>query len=411
MNRKQLILILAALVVLGGLGLWLRSRDVGSYRTSSGAMGQKVLGEFDINTVTRVVVRQGTNSLTLSQKDDGWVVAERGEYPANFSEVGETLRKLWDLKIVQPVPGPLGASGLARLELDPAATNKPATVVELLDKDGKALRTLVLGKQHRRKPTTPSAFGDDEGWPDGRYVMLKDGSAGASLVSESFSSLEPKPESWLNRDFLKVEKPKSIAVTYPESTNSWRMTRASETNEWALADLQAGEQVDPTKTTVLSSVLSWPSFEDVVMPGDPALAALEKPTVAEIETTEGFKYAIKAAQKGAEEKYLMTVTATASYPRERTAGEGEKPEDKERLDKEFKERLDKLDEKLKKEKALDGRVFLVAKYTLDTLLKKRGDFFKEAKPEAAAEAGDLPLEIPAEVNPVDATLPPVPPLP
>ena len=76
MNRKQLTLILVAFVVLGGLGLWLRSKNAASYETSSGQMGQKVLGDFDVNAVARMVVKQGTNTLTLAQKDERWVVAE-----------------------------------------------------------------------------------------------------------------------------------------------------------------------------------------------------------------------------------------------------------------------------------------------------------------------------------------------
>jgi hypothetical protein len=408
MNRKQLTLLLGAFVILGGLGLWLRSRDASTYRASTAQMGQKVLGDFDVNAVARVVIRKGTNTLTLAQKDDRWVVAERGDYPANFTEVGEMLRKLWDLKVVQPIAGPLGPSALERLELNPQATNNPATVVELQDKDGKALRTLLLGKQHRRQPATPSPFGGDEGWPDGRYVMLQGGAAnGASVVSETFSNLEPRPESWLSRDFFKVEKPRSIAVTYPDAaTNSWKMSRASETNDWTLAELQPGEKLDPSKLSVLSTVLSWPSFEDVVVGQEPAALGLDKPVTIEIETFEGFRYQLRAAQKGSEEKYHLMVDVSADFPRERTPGADEKPEDKEKLDKEFKEKTEKLTEKLRNEKALAGRVFLVSKWTLDSVLKKRADFLQTEKPEqpATSATSAAPAEHPPD--PVEATLAP-----
>jgi hypothetical protein len=408
MNRKQLTLLLVTFVILGGLGLWLRSRDASTYRASAAQMGQKVLGDFDVNAVARVHIRKGTNTLTLVQKDDRWVVAERADYPANFTEVGEVLRKLWDLKMVQPIAGPLGPAALERLELNPEATNNPATVLELQDKDGKALRTLLLGKQHRRQPATPSPFGGDEGWPDGRYVMLAGAAAnGASVVAETFSNLEPRPESWLNRDFFKVEKPKAIAVTYPDAaTNSWKMSRASETNEWTLADLQPGEKLDPSKVSVLGSVLSWPSFEDVVVTNDPAALGLDKPIAIEIETFEGFRYQLRAAQKGSEEKYHLMVDVSADFPRERTPGQDEKPEDKEKLDKEFKEKTEKLTEKLRSEKALAGRVFLVSKWTLDSVLKKRADFLQTEKPAQPTTAA-APEEHPPD--PVDATLAPAKP--
>ncbi len=408
MNRKQLTLILVAFVVLGGLGLWLRNRDVAAYKTTSGQMGQKVLGDFDVNAVARLVIKQGTNRLDLVKKDDRWVVSERADYPANFSEVGDTLRKLWELKIAQSVPGPLGASALDRLELSLEATNHPATLVELQDKDGKPLRSLLLGKQSRSQPTAPSQFGGEEGFPDGRYVMVAGQAAnGASLVSESFTSLEPKPETWLSKDFFKVEKVKSISVTFPEATNSWKLARASETNDWVLADAKPEEKLDSSKISGLPTALSYPSFEDVVVNPNLAELGLDNPTVAELETTDGFTYTIKAGKKGAEDKYYLTVAVTADFPKERTAGKDEKPEDKAKLDKEFKEKTDKLEEKFKTEKALEGRVFAVSKWTLDSLLKHRADLLQVEKKEEKKDGAAAPAAAP--INPVDATLPPVPP--
>lgn len=409
MNRKQLTLILVAFVVLGALGLWLRSRDASTYQASTVQMGRKVLGDFDVNAVASVLIRQGTNTLTLAQKEDRWVVAERGDFPANFTEVGEMLRKLWDLKVVQPIAGPLSPAALERLELNPHATNHPATVVTLLDRDGKALRTLLLGKQHRRQPATPSPLGGEEGWPDGRYLMLEgDAAQGASLVAESFSNLEPRPETWLSRDFFKVERPLAIAVHYPDApTNSWKISRASETNDWTLADLGPEEKLDPAKLSVLGSVLSWPSFEDVVVGQDPATLGLNQPITIEIQTADAFRYHLKAAPKGTEEKYYLTVDVQAELPKERTPGTDEKPEDKEKLDKEFKDKVEKLTTKLRNEQLLAGRVFLVSKWTLDSVLKKRGDFL-QAPPAPTTPTNAVP-DTPVTENPVDAVLPPSPP--
>ncbi|MDH7503971.1 MAG: hypothetical protein QHJ82_14845, partial [Verrucomicrobiota bacterium] len=84
MNRRQLTLILVAALVIGGLGLWLRSRRAASYQTSSGLMGQKVLGDFDVNSIAHITIRRGTNEVNLVQKDEVWTVKERGGYKANF---------------------------------------------------------------------------------------------------------------------------------------------------------------------------------------------------------------------------------------------------------------------------------------------------------------------------------------
>lgn len=406
MNRKQLTLVLLAVVVLGGLGLWLRNRDRASYKTSQGQMGQKVLGEFDLNTVAGISVKHATNELRLVQTNDLWTVPQRGGYPANFSEVSETLRKLWELKVVQPIR--IGPSQLGRLELTASEDTNSATLVTLIDKEGKPLRKVLLGKKHMRQSSSPSPFGGDDGWPDGRYVMLEDKPESASLVSETFSNLEPKPEQWLNKDFFKVEKVKSISVTYPVATNSWTLTRETETGQWTLADAQPNEQLDSSKTSSLANALSWPSFNDVVLDPQPDVTGLDNPTVAVLETFDNFTYTVKAGKKSGEDASYMTVAVTAEIPQTRTPGQDEKQEDKDRLDKEFKEKTDKLNEKLKKEKALEPWTFLVSKWSLDSLLKERHTLMADKKAQEPGETAQPAAPTPAPLVPDITPVPPSP---
>src|SRR6185437_5299725 len=79
-------------------------------------VGKKLLGDnFPINDVASISVQHGTNKLDLARKDDLWRVRERADYPANFSQISELLKKLRDLKIVQVED--IGPSQLARMDL------------------------------------------------------------------------------------------------------------------------------------------------------------------------------------------------------------------------------------------------------------------------------------------------------
>lgn len=406
MNRKQLTLIIAAALVIGAIGLWLRGRKAASYQTSTGLMGQKVLGDFDPNTIAKVTIRRGTNQINLVRKDETWTVAERAGYKANFSEISDFLRKLYELKTVQAQS--IGPSQFARLELLTDG-EKPGTLIELKDDKSENVRSLVLGKQHRRQPTQPSPYGDDEGWPDGRYVMVTGKTGTVSLVSESFSNIEPKPEQWLSKDFFKVEKVKSVSVTYPVATNSWQLQRETETAQLQLVDAKPDEKLDSSKVSGIPTALSWPSFNDVIVDPKPEVTGLDKPTVAVLETFDGFTYTVKVGNKHGDDAYYTSVAVTANYPKERTPGTDEKAEDKEKLDKEFKEKTDKLNEKFKQEKALEPWVFLVPKYSIDSLLKERHALLAEKKEEPKPAAStNAP---PPAISPVDATFPPVPPPP
>src|ERR1019366_235415 len=207
-------------------------------------------------------------------------------------------------------------------------------------------------------------------------------SKSVAVVSDPLSNIEAKPESWINKDFLKVEKIRSIAVAYPAATNSWKVTRDTETaSDWKLADAKPEEKLDSAKTSSFSYALSSPSFNDV-LPVDtkPEPAGLDKPTVVTLDTFEDFTYTIKLGQK-TNDNVPMLVAVTAQIAKERTPGKDEKPEDKTRLDKEFKDKQKKLEDKLSQEKAYEKWVYLVSNWTVDSLLKERAQLLVEKKEE------------------------------
>ncbi|MCP5524561.1 MAG: DUF4340 domain-containing protein [Verrucomicrobiales bacterium] len=413
MNRKQLTLILAAVVVLGGLGLWVRHSQVAGYRPAAGRMGQKVLGDFDVNETVAVRIVNGTNELDLAKQDGKWTVAERDAYPANFGTISEFIRNLGDLKTAQAVEA--GESQLGRLELKaPDSDTGGGMLVELKQADGSTLASLLLGKKHLKKPASPSPMGGDEGWPDGRYVMVPGKLDTLSLVSETFANIEPKPDQWLNKDFFKVQKSKRVSVTWPEATNSWTLARETETGTMTLENPLPGETLDTSKAGSVASALGYPSFNDVSKNNPQVEALFTNAVSVKIETFEGFNYDLKAAKSDSGDDYYLTVTVSAAYPRERTPGADEKPEDKEKLDQEFKEKTDKLDEKLKTEQALDGWTYRVSKWTLDTVLKKRSELMKaeDAKETGSTEADPgIDLMPDASALPIVPDLQPIPPPP
>src|SRR5687768_5779334 len=115
MNRKQLIILVILVVLVGEAGLLLRNRENSSWKGADPAVGKKLLGEkFPVNDVAQISIKQGTNELNLVKKDL-WRVRERGDYPANYSEVSDFLLKVSDLKIVQTEK--VGPSQLPRLSL------------------------------------------------------------------------------------------------------------------------------------------------------------------------------------------------------------------------------------------------------------------------------------------------------
>jgi len=400
MNRKQLFILLVLVAVLGGAGLMLFKKQAASWASGGGGAGGKLLAGLPVNDVTSLVIRQGANELHLVKKDDLWCVRERSDYPANFTMVSEFVLKAADLKAVQTEQ--IGASQLGRVELlPPGPGSNTATLVEFRDKSDKVIKGLLLGKKQMKEAPQRSPmdqFGDGGGYPVGRFVMVAGTSGSVAVISDPLANIESKADQWLNKDFFKVEKAKAVSVTFPETTNSWALTRETETGEWKLTDTKTEEKLDNSKASTATGGLGWPSFNDV-LPADtaPASVGLDKPTVATVQTFDGFTYILKIGAKANDAQH-MTLTVSAELPAERTPGKDEKPEDKEKLDKEFKEKHTKLADKLAAEKKLEGWVYRVSGWTFDSLLKHRADLMAEkkdetktdgaAKAEAAADEAD-----------------------
>lgn len=400
MNRKQFTTLLILLVILGGAGWLLHKKNDTSWQATDAGLGQKLLGNnFAINDVAEISIKQGTNAVDLVKKDDVWQVRERDGYAANFTEISDFLIKARDLKIVQSEE--VGSSALPRLELAASGqgTNS-GTLLDLKNKDGKAIKSLVLGKKHTRKPQGSQAamFGED-GFPDGRYVMLAGDSHDALLVADALSSLEPKPEAWLNKDFFRVEKPRVISVAFPTVTNSWKLSRDSETNEWKLAGAKPEEKLDTSKTYGVANPFSSPSFNDVLpVNSKPEENGLDKFTTVTVETFDGFTYNVKIGKKSGE-NYPIAMTVGANFPKERVPGKDEKPEQKDTLDKVFNENEKKLEDKLKQEKAFEKWTYLVPTWTVDPILKDRKDLLVEKKDETKTAAAEKTEIAPPEQKP------------
>jgi len=394
MNQKQLLGLIVAGLILGGVGYALYNKQKGGWQAAPKGSAAKLLGEFPINDVEQITVREATNTLTIVRSEGGWTVKERGGYTANFDEVHRVLTKVWELKPVQELK--VGQSHLSRLNLqEPGKGDKTGTLLEFKAKDGKT-HALLLGKEYSRESAASGPFGGGA-MPSGRYVMVPGKIETVSLVSETFNHVDTHADHWLDKTFIKVERIKSIAYTPPEATNAWKVTRESESGEWKLADAKDAEKLDTAKVSGFNYLLSSPSFNDIAAPdAKPETTGMDKPAVATLETFDGFTYTLKIG-KGPDDNTLhLAVNVTAAIPQQREAKPEEKDVDKQVLDKEFKEKKEKLEKKLADEQKLSKWTYLVTKWTVDQLMKDRKELLAEEKKEETPAAPPIPFVQPPD---------------
>jgi hypothetical protein len=385
MKGKQLAIVLVLLVALGGVALFLSRRNAATWSSTATESEGRILN-FPLNDVSHITVKTRDEELNLAKKDDVWRVKERSDYPANFEQISALIRKMWELRAVQDVK--IGPSQFGRLQLvDPSQDPNSGTLLDFKGEGDKPISALLLGKKNLRDSSEPLGGG---GIPSGRYVRKTDNSNRVFLIADTLDEVQTKPEQWLNRDFVKVENPKSIMVTGTTAGMNWKLTRDNATAPWKLADAKPGEELDSAKVSVLATLFSGASFADVLAPdAKPVETGLDKSSSARIETFDNFLYELRIG-KLMGENYPVLVSVTAALPNERTPGKDEKPEDKTKLDQEFQAQQTQLKDKLANEQELENRPYLIAKSTIDQLLKDRSALMAEKKTLSSPTAATSP---------------------
>jgi hypothetical protein len=390
MNRKQFGILVLILILIGGAAWLLQNRRNREAGAGEQGTGQKLLGaSFPMNEVAHISLQQNTNALTLFKKDDLWRVRERSGYPANFSMISAFLIKLGDLKVIQNEE--IGPSQLPRLDLAPPGhgTNS-GVIVDLKNKDENLIASLTLGKKHFRQATGQASQFDlgGDGVADGRYVLVGNNSKNALLIADALNNIEIKPEDWLDKDFFKIERPKSISVIYPSATNSWKLSRDNESGDWQLVDMKADEKLDPARVSGVSNPFSAPSFNDVLPSNAPlAQTGLDTPTTVTVDTFDDFTYVVKIGKKSGD-NYPLTIFVEAHFPKLRTPEPNEKPDMATKADEAWRAREKLLGDQLQAAKKFENWIYLVPTWNVDPVLKMRGELLADKKDQSKSAKAD-----------------------
>ena len=414
MNKKQLFLIFGVAIVLVGSVFMARSGRQSTWQGQ--ATAETLLPNFPVNDVTGLEITGKGGTVKLVRKDDGWRVAERFDYPASYSTLKEFIVKMGEMKAAQSVK--VGASQYGRLNLEePGKGENSGTKVVFTGKDGKALQTLVFGKEHTKKtddaaPANPMMGmmgGGGGSWPDGRYLLLPESNR-VVLVSDSFSAVDPDPTRWLEKEFFKLTDIKDGRLTVADQ-EVWSVSRDSKTAELALAGpVPEGKEVDTGKLSSIKSAFGWASFTDVADPAlKPEEMGMDTPRTYTARDFDGFVYTVRIGKETGDGKVYVQAEAAFDGPKERTPEADEKPEDKPKKDDEFAKKLQENKDKAEvTNRRLKGWTYVVSTYTVDSVTKTREELLKdkakppETKPEAGAPVGGEAGAPGVEVKAVEA---------
>lgn len=407
MSKKQVIVLwIIALALVGTLAIVNASKSDGFQSATERKRGETLLVDFDPTKVTSLSIKEGTEVVTLQKKEGKWTVAERDDYPANTSSINELLRLIDEVEVTQGIEA--DPEFAPRFGMDSEATDpkQQGTVVVMTDGNSE-LAHLTFGKNLESASNLGNPFMG--GGSTGRFVKNHQDDSGVYVTSELFPTLNADPSSWLDDDFLIVEKIQSIAVSKQGKLDEheWKITREGEGAPFTLIGKKDNENLDTNALNPLGNLFSYARFEDIIPAAEEEGSWIkDERQQAVIETFEGLTYHVTfGPQLNAADKYLLRVTVAGNIPEKRKVEEGETEDDAKAKDAAFTKRRKLLLDKLEIAKRLEGRTYQVSKFTVDPLLKNRTGLIKSAPPAASnnpptprgpARAVSPPIAIPPQ---------------
>ncbi|MDQ5849553.1 MAG: DUF4340 domain-containing protein [Pseudomonadota bacterium] len=338
MSPRIALILVILLAVLGGGALLYQQQERARRPQNIGSLGQLLFKDLKAADIAAIRIVEPKQTLTLQRKDDGWVIAEREDFPADLAKVREFVIKAIGLKVGQSEP--IGEADRARLNLDASGAQ-----VEFNAADGKPLAKLTAGKKYfKRELDNP-----DKAPGDGRFVVVPGETKLVYIVSDPLTQASAKSADWIDRGVLRVEKVKALELRYPDG-GGWRIERSGDNADWKLAGARPGEKLDVSRANAATYSLSLLELADV-MPKDAKMDAkdsgLDKPTLINATTLAGVDYGIKVG-KLAGENYYVALVSSSDQPRDKLLAQHVLLVPKSKLEDTLKKRaelLEKQDEK------------------------------------------------------------------
>ncbi len=374
MNRKQLINAVIILVILAVISFFTLKKNLSSWQRGNDIKKSKLVENFDVNKVAKLAILTNSESLELHKKSDGkWAVAERSDYPLNFTKLSNFLLTLAEIDIIQTPR--ITKSQLASFKLimpEKGKKNKNAgTLLSIYDKNGNTMLSLLIGEQHF--PANENANPFEVARADGCYI-LKTGSEQVALINNPLATIKANPQKWINTTFFQIPDILSLSLADKENKNLWTITRRQGVNQpWQLVGLKVGDK--PLVRPMMEATLTFAkiTFDDVSPLGNRDFKNAKRVT---IKTQRGLVYKIDIIQEG--RKFIAKCAISADLQRP-AIKKNETPEEASKREQVFAKKEELLDKQLETLKFYSNWAFEFPKYKIEKILKTKSQLYRPAK--------------------------------
>lgn len=329
-------------------------------------MGTRLVSALPLGDIAAITITSPEAAVNLTSTSDGWTVANRFGYPADFSKISELVQQLSGAKVGRSFA--MTPEVQARLALfppeppDPPAEQKGTRIV-LADKDAKALTELIIGK-----PREESA-----GAAPGTSYVLRPSENQVFLIDQNFRFLEKKPAGWLNKKPINLKSQQIQKVVCFDTRRNrliYTLERPAENQDPVLTALPAGKKMAKYKADQVFEALTPLTIEDVADPGrKDAAERFDGPPRFDYTLYDGTVYHVfpgNALKAGSENHYLRAAVSYLPPP------EKKDPPPKEN-------RADPAAEAEKQNQRLSPWTYVVSKWVYDSFISDPQNLMEEAE--------------------------------
>ena len=237
MQKRALISLAVATGVLVAIAIVvLTSGDRGVSRVAPGQPAFPALAA-KLGDVASVIVSRDGTTMTFIRDGDSWLVAEKGNYPANAAKISQIVRAMADLRLVEPKTQ--NPDLYPRLDVEDPEHGK-SNLVAVKDKSGGDLAQAIIGKRRYDRLGAGN---------DGVYLR-RPGEVQTWLAR---GTLDPSGDavSWLDRQIIDISEKKIAKVTLTQPDGSKLViSRSAAEAKFAVEDAPADAKFKSETTTI-----------------------------------------------------------------------------------------------------------------------------------------------------------------
>lgn len=371
MLGRKTILVLAAVTVVVALAAIFSKQDSSAIPGQGEPLFPELMAQ--INDARQVSGVSSDGSFTIKRRDDGWVVEEKSDYPADADKVHRLLLGTAQLTRIEPKtrkPELYAQLGVEDVDADGSQSLK----FTLKNAGGDALADFILGT---RRP----AIGDPN--LSGYFVRVP-GNPQTWLVEGKLPD-DKNPINWVDREILELDSKRVRAVRVTHANGDKIIVRRPDpsADDFELVGLPKGAQIkDVYAVNGIGNGLTNLSLDDVksasAIRQDKKKAAMS----VEITTFDGLRVTMHTRKNGKENLAWFSaafdpalVYKDAKPEKTETGSEAQDADEQTGL---------KAADAVKREAETlntrwQGWVYVVPQYRVDSVAKKKSDLIKFSK--------------------------------